>query len=87
MDSMVLMRMLPKFEQIHAWLYWTAYTELAMPIRAQLSSLIFAKAMCRKNVKGPSRTDIKAKEPTASDASADDGSNASLADDEAAAKC
>lgn len=57
-----------------------------MPIRAQLSSLVFAKAICRKNAKGPSRADIKATEPTASDANADDGSIFSLANGEAAAK-
>lgn len=35
-----------------AWLFWISWSGLAIPIRSQLSSLIFQKAMRRKDVKG-----------------------------------
>ncbi|KAK6580866.1 hypothetical protein PZA11_006354 [Diplocarpon coronariae] len=40
---------------IESWLYWISWSELAIPIRAQLSALIFQKSMRRKDVKGASK--------------------------------
>ena len=44
---------------IECWLYWVSWSELAIPIRAQLSALIFQKAMRRKDVKGASKSQHK----------------------------
>ncbi|KAL1844357.1 hypothetical protein VTJ49DRAFT_36 [Mycothermus thermophilus] len=41
------------FESI---LWWQAYSDLSIPIRAQLSALIFEKSMCRKDVKGTGKS-------------------------------
>ena len=40
---------------IEAWLFWISWSELAIPVRSQLSALIFEKAMRRKDVKGASK--------------------------------
>ncbi|KAH8698973.1 putative ABC bile acid transporter [Talaromyces proteolyticus] len=40
---------------IETWMFWVSWSELAIPIRAQLSALIFQKAMRRKDVKGASK--------------------------------
>ncbi|CAG8951038.1 hypothetical protein HYFRA_00006436 [Hymenoscyphus fraxineus] len=45
---------------IESWMYWICWSELAIPVRSQLSSLIFQKALRRKDVKGLSKTDKKA---------------------------
>ena len=34
------------------WLFWISQTEITIPVRAELSSLIFQKALRRKDVKG-----------------------------------
>jgi hypothetical protein len=44
---------------IEAWLYWISWSEIAIPVRAQLSALIFQKAMLRKDVKGASKSNRK----------------------------
>lgn len=44
---------------VESWLYWICWSELAIPVRAQLSALIFQKAMRRKDVKGASKDAIK----------------------------
>ncbi|PQE06054.1 ABC bile acid transporter protein [Rutstroemia sp. NJR-2017a BBW] len=44
---------------IESWLFWVSWSELAIPIRSQLSSQIFQKAMRRKDVKGAARTGKK----------------------------
>ncbi|CAI4219335.1 unnamed protein product, partial [Parascedosporium putredinis] len=36
---------------IESWLYWLSNSEISLPIRSQLSALIFEKSMRRKNVK------------------------------------
>ena len=43
-------------------LFWISWSELAIPVRSQLSALIFEKAMRRKDVKGASRSKNKATE-------------------------
>jgi hypothetical protein len=44
---------------IESWLFWISWSELAIPIRSQLSALIFQKAMRRKDVKGASKAGKK----------------------------
>ena len=44
---------------IEAWLFWISWAELAIPVRSQLSALIFEKAMRRKDVKGASKSKKK----------------------------
>ena len=41
---------------IEAWLFWISWSELAIPIKSQLSALIFQKSMRRKDVKGASKS-------------------------------
>lgn len=43
---------------IESWLFWVSWSELAIPIRAQLSALIFQKALRRKDVKGATKTKV-----------------------------
>ncbi|KAF8858156.1 P-loop containing nucleoside triphosphate hydrolase protein [Acephala macrosclerotiorum] len=57
---------------IESWLYWISWSEVAIPIRAQISALIFQKAMRRKDVKGASKTEKKVNDsPDMADASKD----------------
>ncbi|KAI9642616.1 hypothetical protein NHQ30_009421 [Ciborinia camelliae] len=44
---------------IESWMFWISWSELAIPIRSQLSSRIFQKAMRRKDVKGAARSGKK----------------------------
>ena len=44
---------------IESWLFWVSWSELAVPVRAQISALIFQKAMRRKDVKGASKALLK----------------------------
>jgi ABC-type multidrug transport system fused ATPase/permease subunit len=46
---------------IESWLFWISWSEIAIPVRSQLSALIFQKAMRRKDVKGASKTKEKEK--------------------------
>ncbi|KAH8596791.1 putative ABC bile acid transporter [Bisporella sp. PMI_857] len=41
---------------IESWLFWISWSEVAIPIRAQLSALIFQKALRRKDVKGATKS-------------------------------
>ena len=41
---------------IEGWLFWISSSELAIPIKSQLSALVFQKSMRRKDVKGASRS-------------------------------
>jgi ABC transporter transmembrane region len=41
---------------IESWLFWISWSELAIPVRAQLSALVFEKALRRKDVKGATKT-------------------------------
>lgn len=40
---------------VESYVFWLSWAELSIPIRAQLSSLIFKKSMRRKDVKGASK--------------------------------
>ncbi|KAK4129639.1 P-loop containing nucleoside triphosphate hydrolase protein [Parathielavia appendiculata] len=44
---------------VESYVWWLAYSELQIPIRAQLSALIFEKSMRRKDVKGGERSKTK----------------------------
>lgn len=44
---------------IESWVFWMSWTELSLPIRAQLSALIFRKSMRRKDVKGAGKKKSK----------------------------
>jgi ABC-type multidrug transport system fused ATPase/permease subunit len=47
---------------VEANVWWLSYAELHIPIRAQLSALIFEKSMRRKDVKGPGKSKKQAQE-------------------------
>ncbi|RAL62078.1 hypothetical protein DID88_002564 [Monilinia fructigena] len=49
---------------IESWMFWISWSELAIPIRSQLSAQIFQKAMRRKDVKGAARTGKKSTSTT-----------------------
>lgn len=49
---------------IESWLFWISQADIAIPIRAELASLIFQKAMRRKDIKGVTKKTKKdASEP------------------------
>ncbi|KAL1965879.1 hypothetical protein VTN77DRAFT_5012 [Rasamsonia byssochlamydoides] len=41
---------------IEAWLFWSVWSKLAIPIQEQLAAVVFAKSMRRKDVKGTKKT-------------------------------
>ncbi|OBT64235.1 hypothetical protein VE03_06829 [Pseudogymnoascus sp. 23342-1-I1] len=41
---------------IEGWLYWLSQSDLSIPIRAELSALVFEKSMRRKDVKSAAKT-------------------------------
>lgn len=43
---------------IESWLFWISWSELAIPVRSQLSALIFQKALRRKDVKGTAKPSV-----------------------------
>ncbi|KAF8846826.1 P-loop containing nucleoside triphosphate hydrolase protein [Acephala macrosclerotiorum] len=45
---------------IDDWLFWISWSEIAIPVRSQLSALIFQKAMRRKDVRGTAKSGKKA---------------------------
>ncbi|EHL01836.1 putative ATP-dependent bile acid permease [Glarea lozoyensis 74030] len=62
-----------------SWLYWISWSEIALPVRAQLSTLVFQKAMRRKDVKGASAKANK-KAPGDDGAPTDTLANAAVTD-------
>ncbi|KAJ3529707.1 hypothetical protein NM208_g9637 [Fusarium decemcellulare] len=42
---------------IEGWVFWYSFADLSLPIRAQLSTLIFEKSLRRKNVKAVEKSD------------------------------
>lgn len=55
---------------VESYVFWLSWAELTIPVRSQLSALIFEKAMRRKDVKGTGKSSKKAgaEETTAPDA-------------------
>ncbi|KAK4183219.1 92fa4e65-f2b9-41ea-8f4e-0e0d5e2b8a44 [Podospora australis] len=51
---------------IESWLFWLSFADLSIPVRAQISALIFEKSMRRKDVKGSSKSKKK-DQPEAAD--------------------
>ncbi|KAH6657339.1 P-loop containing nucleoside triphosphate hydrolase protein [Truncatella angustata] len=47
---------------VEAYIFWLSWAEICIPLRAQLSSLIFKKSMRRKDIKGSSKKKEKAPE-------------------------
>ncbi|KAK2795800.1 hypothetical protein FQN52_003650 [Onygenales sp. PD_12] len=44
------------YSSIEAWLYWISFSKLSIPVYEQLSTVVFAKSMRRKNVKGAQKS-------------------------------
>jgi ABC-type multidrug transport system fused ATPase/permease subunit len=57
---------------IESWMFWMSQADVAIPIRAELSSLIFQKAMRRKDIKGATKA-LKKEPDSANAASATEG--------------
>ena len=47
---------------VESYLWWLSFSDLHIPVRAQLSALIFEKSMRRKDVKGAGKSKKKAQE-------------------------
>ncbi len=47
---------------VESYLWWLSFSDLHIPVRAQLSALIFEKSMRRKDVKGTGKSKKKAQE-------------------------
>ncbi|KAJ6125159.1 ABC transporter integral membrane type 1 [Penicillium samsonianum] len=56
---------------VEAWLFWVVYSKLGVPIFAELSAVIFAKAMRRKDVKYTKKSNTPDESDNASKGSAD----------------
>ncbi|EKV04310.1 hypothetical protein PDIG_16670 [Penicillium digitatum PHI26] len=67
---------------VEAWLFWVVYSKLGVPIYAELSAVIFAKAMRRKDVKHTKKT----KAPDESDNSSKGSAKADDDDEDALKK-
>lgn len=53
---------------LEAWLFWLSWAQIAIPVRSQISALIFKKALRRKQVHGVSKSKKSAEEtPTGQD--------------------
>jgi len=48
---------------IDAWLFWISIADISVPVRAELSALVFQKSMRRKDVKGATKKKKAATEP------------------------
>lgn len=51
---------------IESWVFWLSFADLAIPLRAQVSALIFEKSMRRKDIKGATKSKKK-DQPEAAD--------------------
>jgi ABC-type multidrug transport system fused ATPase/permease subunit len=60
---------------VESWLFWVSWSQLAIPVRAQLSALIFQKAMRRKDVKGKTNKKVTVKDADAPEINLDSGPN------------
>lgn len=50
---------------VESYVFWLSYSDLNIPIRAQLAALVFEKAMRRKDVKGASKSKKKSQAESA----------------------
>lgn len=67
---------------VESYVFWLSWAELTLPVRSQLSALIFEKAMRRKDVKGTGKSSKKAGEEEASEANVDGSAEATKPEDE-----
>lgn len=68
------------FSTIESWMYWMVYSQLGIPVYEQISAVVFAKSIRRKDVKGPQ----KSAEASGKDSNIDDRqTNAETEEDEA----
>ncbi|KMU86758.1 canalicular multispecific organic anion transporter 1 [Coccidioides immitis H538.4] len=44
------------YSTVESWLFWVAYYKLAIPVYEQLSAVVFAKSLRRKDVKGSQKS-------------------------------
>jgi ABC-type multidrug transport system fused ATPase/permease subunit len=51
------------YSTIEAWLYWTAYHRLGITVFEQLSAVVFAKSMRRKDIKGSRKSETDDSKP------------------------
>lgn len=73
---------------IEGWVFWIVYSKLAVPVQEQLSAVVFAKAMRRKDVRGTRKseqnegeaqhTPSSESEPATTKASVDDDEDENL---------
>jgi hypothetical protein len=56
-------------------MFWISWANLGIPIRAQLSAVVFEKSMRRKNVKTANKSEKKVKSGESADASKDNAAN------------
>ncbi|KAJ5824161.1 ABC transporter integral membrane type 1 [Penicillium robsamsonii] len=57
---------------VEAWLFWVVYSKLGVPTYSELSAVIFAKAMRRKDVKYTKKSNTPDKSDSSSKGSAED---------------
>lgn len=68
---------------IESWLFWLVWAKLAIPVQEQLSAVIFAKSMRRKDVKGIKQAkDAGSDGPTPADPAGNSGSPNAVTGDE-----
>lgn len=64
---------------VESYMFWLSLVDATIPVRAQLSALIFEKSMRRKDVKGTGKTTKKAGEAAAEDGTQDGAANVKTA--------
>ena len=47
------------YSTIESWLFWVVYYRLGIPVYEQLSAVVFAKSMRRKDVKGSQKAEVE----------------------------
>jgi ABC-type multidrug transport system fused ATPase/permease subunit len=62
---------------VESYVFWLSYSDLNIPVRAQLSALIFEKAMRRKDAKGTGKANKKARADHAESAESASGAASS----------
>lgn len=63
---------------IEGWIFWYSFADMALPIRAQLSTLVFEKSLRRKNVKSAEKSKESSEEDTKEDDPKDKGESSVL---------
>ncbi|KAK3382405.1 P-loop containing nucleoside triphosphate hydrolase protein [Lasiosphaeria ovina] len=66
---------------VESWIYWMSWADITLPIRAQLSALIFEKAMRKKDVKGTGSSKKKGRAAESVESTVDGPAGESIAPD------